>query len=51
VAKAVLSKYSTLYVEDEKLLGESVWMTQNQKNCIRVRMGEKRVVHAVYELA
>jgi len=29
IAKAILSKYPTMYVEDEKLLGDSVWMTQN----------------------
>ena len=34
VANAILSKYPTMYIEDERLLADSVWLTENQKNCI-----------------
>lgn len=51
LCKALISKYPTMYIEDERLLADSVWLTENQKNCITIRMQEKRIVHKVYQMA
>jgi hypothetical protein len=43
----VLTKYPTTYEEDVKLLSSSTWLTFNQKNCIHLRMSEKRIISQI----
>jgi hypothetical protein len=44
VAQNQLDKYPTSYEEDEKVL-EDDSLTQNQRNCVLYRFGEKKILH------
>ena len=56
LAKTSIGKYPTTYQEDLDLLkkieaGEMPEVTYNKKNCLLLRIGEKRILHFIVDTA
>jgi len=55
LAKESLSKYPTTYKEDQEILAKvdsgAMELSYNKKNCLLLRIGEKRILHFIVETA
>eukprot|EP00826_Nyctotherus_ovalis_P018840 TRINITY_DN15715_c0_g1_i11.p1 TRINITY_DN15715_c0_g1~~TRINITY_DN15715_c0_g1_i11.p1 ORF type:complete len:547 (-),score=134.33 TRINITY_DN15715_c0_g1_i11:28-1668(-) len=51
LAKNLLDKYATSYEEDRRILEENKELTFNQRNCVVMRAGEKKILLKLIDLA